>query len=141
MPAYVEGKPALIKQAAGEEMGITLTRKESAVEKLLQHVLSTRGLQYDSLTLKTLLLWAQSDWIPTVERLWEEVSAGSKEVSKFSTVWRLIYETLKEMRADKGAAASAFAALTLKRGSASATTMLFVGPNIPLAPVNKKKEG
>ena len=80
-------------------------------------------------------------WENMGETLWEEISTGSKEVSKFSTVWRLIYETLKEMRADKGAAASAFAALTLKRGSASATTMLFVGPNIPLAPVNKKKEG
>jgi len=140
MLAYVEGKPARIKQAAGEEMGITLTREDSLVEKLLQHVLSTRGLQYNSLTLKPLLLWAQrSDVIPTVERLWEEVSAGSKEVRKFSTMWRLIYETLKEMRAEKGVAASAFAALTPERGSASA--MLFVGPNIPLAPVNKKKEG
>jgi len=110
------------------------------VEKLLQHVLSTRGLPYDSLTLKPLLLWAQrSDLIPTVERLWEEVTTGSKEVSKFSTVQRLIFETLKEMRAEKGAAATAFAALTLERGSASA--MLFAGPSIPLAPVHKKKEG
>jgi len=138
--AYVEGKPALIKQVAGEEMGFTLTREESAVEKLLQHILSTRGLQHGSLTLKPLMLWAQrTDLIPTVERLWEEVSTGSKEVSKFSTVWRLIYETLKEMRAKKGAAATAFAALTPERGSASA--MLFAGPSIPLAPVNKKKEG
>jgi len=140
MLAYVEGKPALIKQAAGEELGIAPTREELAVEKLLQHVLSMRGLQYDSLTLKSLLLWAQgNDLIPTVERLWEEVSTGSKEVSKFSMVWRLIYETVKEMRAKKGAAASAFAALTPERGSASA--MLFAGPSIPLAPVNKKKEG
>jgi len=140
MLAYIEGKPALIKQVAREEMGFTLTREESAVEKLLQHVLSTRGLQYDSLTLKPQLLWAQrSDLIPTVERLWEEVSMGSKEVSKFSAVWRLIYETMKEMRAEKGAAATAFAALTPEIGSAS--TMLFAGPSIPLAPINKKKEG
>jgi len=76
--------------------------------------------------------------IPTVERLWEEVSTGSKEVSKFSTVWRVIYEVLKEMRAEKGAAAKAFVALAPESGSASA--MLFAGPSIPLAPVNKKKE-
>jgi len=80
-------------------------------------------------------------WEKMGARLWEEVSKGSKEVSEFSTVWRLIYETLKEMRAKRRAAASTFAALTRERGSASATTMLFAGSSIPLAPVNKKKEG
>ena len=80
-------------------------------------------------------------WEKMGARLWEEVSKGSKEVSEFSTVWRLIYETLKEMRAKRRAAASTFAALTRERGSTSATTMLFAGSSIPLAPVNKKKEG
>jgi len=37
-------------------MGSTLTWEESAVVKLLQPILSVRGLQYDSATLKSLFL-------------------------------------------------------------------------------------
>jgi len=127
-------------------MGSTQTNKESAVVKLLQHILSMRGVQYDSATLKPLLLWARRrDLIPTVnaafevqswsdmgEKLWEEISTGSKEASKFSTMWRLIHETLKTVRAERAAAVSAFAAP--EGGFCSATSILFMGPNIPAAP-------
>jgi len=60
------------------------------VVKLLQHILSVRGLQYDSATLKSLLLWAQrNDLFPCVNiafeiqtwadigaKLWEEIRNG-----------------------------------------------------------------
>jgi len=119
------------------------------VVKLLQHILSLRGLQYDSATLKSLLLWARrKDLIPSVNaaievqtwvdigtKLWEEISTGSKEASQFSTLRRLIHETLKAMIAERGAAASAFAALTPEGGSCSATSLLFQGPSIPVPPV------
>jgi len=143
------GNPALIKQAVGEEIGSTLTKEESAVIELLQHILSMRGLQYDSATLKSLLLWARrKDLIPFVNaafevqtwadigmKLWEEISTGSKEVSKFSTLWKLIHETLKAMRAERGAAVSAFAALTPEGGSFLVTSLLFVGPRTLTQPV------
>jgi len=130
-------------------MGSTLTKEESAVVKLLQHILSMRGLQYDSATLKSLLLWAwRNDLIPYVNaafevqtwgdigaKLWEEINMGSKEASQFSTLWRLIHETLKAMRAERGAAASAFAALMPEGGSCLVTSLLFVGLSIPVLPV------
>ena len=130
-------------------MGSTLTKEESAVVKLLQQIFSVRGLQYDSATLKSLLLWARrKDFIPCVNaafevqtwadigaKLWEEISTGSKEASQFSTLWRLIHEALKAVRAERGAAASAFAALTPEGQSCSATSLLFRGPSIPALPV------
>jgi len=60
---------------------------------------------------------------------------GSKEASKFSTLWRLNYETLEAVSAERGAAASAFAALTPEGGSCSAASLLFQGPSIPAPPV------
>ena len=128
-------------------MGSTMTKEESAVVMLLQHILSMRGLNYDSSTLKALLSWAKGkDLIPTAgavfdvsiwekigAELWDEISKGSREASKFSTVWRLINETLQSMKAERQAVASAFAALTPADGSASATSMLFQGPTIPAA--------
>ena len=124
-----------------------MTKEESAVVKLLQHILSTRGISCDSSTLKALLLWAKGkDLIPTVgvafdamtwekigAELWEEISKGSKETSKFPTVWRLIHETLKSMGEERQVAASAFAALTPGGGPTSATSVLFSGPTIPAA--------
>jgi len=119
------------------------------VVKLLQHILSARGLQFDSATLKSLLLWAQrKDFIPSVHaafevqswadigtKLWEEISTGSKEASKFSTLWRLIHDTLKAMIAEREAVASAFTALVPEGGIYSATNLLFQGPCIPLPSV------
>jgi len=98
---------------------------------------------------QSLLLWARrNDLIPCVNaafevqtwadigaKLWEEISMESKEASKFSTLWRLIHETLKAMRAERGVAASAFAALTPQGGSCSATSLLFQGLSIPVPPV------
>ena len=60
---------------------------------------------------------------------------GSKEASKFSTLWRLIHEALKAMRAETEVAAPAYAALTPEGGSCSATSLLFQGPSIPKPPV------
>jgi len=141
--------PALIKQAAGEEMGSTLTKEESAVVKLLQYILSVKGLQYDSAALKSLLLWAwRKDLIPSVNaafevqtwadigtKLWEEIRMGSKEARKFSTLWRLNFETLKAMRTERGVTAFAFAVLTPEGGSCSAISLPFAGPSSLALPV------
>jgi len=119
------------------------------VVKLLQYILSARGLLYDSATLKSLLFWAQrKDFIPSVNaafevqtwadigaKLWKEIRMGFKEVSKFSALWRLNYETLKAMRAERGATASAFAVLTPEGGSCSAASLLFQGPSTLALPV------
>ncbi len=81
----------MARRAAGEEMGSTLTKEESAVVKLLQHMLSMRGLSYDSAVLEALLQWAKKrELIPTVDdpfelptqekigkELWDEISKGS----------------------------------------------------------------
>ncbi|WP_255996038.1 hypothetical protein, partial [Klebsiella pneumoniae] len=85
------GNLVLAKRAAGEEMGSTLSKEESAVVKLLQHMLSMRGLSYDSAVLEALLQWAKKrELIPTVDdpfelptqekigkKLWDEISKGS----------------------------------------------------------------
>ena len=89
-----------------------LSKEEAAVVKLLQHILSQRGLSYDEGSLRKLLSWArQRGLIPSVSAafalttwdkisaaLWEDISSGSEESGKFSTMWRLILETLKEMK-------------------------------------------
>ncbi|XP_049650826.1 uncharacterized protein LOC126035847 [Accipiter gentilis] len=130
-------------------MGSTMSKEEAAVVKLLQHMLSTKGLSYDSSTLKALLLWAREKGllptfgdafaIPTWEKigqeLWQNISLGSKEASRFSTMWRLIIETLRSMKAERSAAASAFAALELEglEKMPSSTALLFQQPQIPAA--------
>ncbi|KAM9663404.1 endogenous retrovirus group K member 5 Gag polyprotein-like [Morphnus guianensis] len=128
-------------------MGSTISKEEAAVVKLLQHMLSTRGLSYDSSTLKALLLWAREKSllptfgdafaIPTWEKigqeLWQNISSGSKEASRYSTMWKLIIETLKNMKAERLAAASAFAALQPEGPQAmpSSTSFTFAPPQIP----------
>ena len=103
---------APIRGAVREEMGSMLSKEEAAVVKLLQHILSQRGLSYDEGSLRKLLSWArQRGLIPSVSAafalttwdkisaaLWEDISSGSEESGKFSTMWRLILETLKEMK-------------------------------------------
>ncbi|XP_010219225.1 PREDICTED: endogenous retrovirus group K member 9 Gag polyprotein-like [Tinamus guttatus] len=101
-------------------MGSTLSSGEEAVVKLLQHILSTRGLTCDKGTLEKLLVWIQErQLIPTVDaafelstwdrigmELWEEVSRGSRDAVKLATGWRLIKQVLKDMGAERAAAAS-----------------------------------
>ena len=80
-------------------MGSTLS-KEVAVVKLLQHILSKRGLSYDEGSLRKLLSWARqrglipsvsaafelTTWDKTGMALWEDISSGSEESGKFSNV-------------------------------------------------------
>ena len=115
-------------------MGSTLSKEEVTVVKLLQHILSERGSSYDEGNLRKLLSWArQHGLIPSVTAafevatwenigaaLWDDISSGSKDNRKLSTVWRLILETLKEMKAERQTTASAFAALSAEAESASA---------------------
>uniref|UniRef100_A0A8C0BNP4 CCHC-type domain-containing protein n=1 Tax=Buteo japonicus TaxID=224669 RepID=A0A8C0BNP4_9AVES len=130
-------------------MGSTVSKEEAAVVKLLQHMLSTRRLSYDSSALKALLLWVREKGllptfgdafaIPTWEKigqeLWQNISSGSKEVSRLSTMWGLVIETLKSMKAERLAAASAFAALGPEgpEKMPSSTALLFQQPQIPAA--------
>ena len=69
--------------------------------------------------------------------LQEDISSGSKDSGKFSTMWRLILETLKEMKAERQSTASAFAALSAEAEGASAkdsaTAMTFSGSLFPKA--------
>jgi len=71
-------------------MRSTQTKEESTVVKLLQHILSKRGISYDAKVLKELLVWARErNLIPRVgaafelptweairQRLGEEISRG-----------------------------------------------------------------
>jgi len=127
-------------------MGSTQTKEESAVVKLLQHILSKRGVSYDAKVLKELLVWAREHnlipgvgaafelptWEAIGQRLWEEISSGDKTVGCFSTLWRLVRETLQEMKSERTITASAFTALTSAMPSASGNAMLLSndGPNL-----------
>ena len=106
--------------------GSTLTKEESAVVKLLQHMLSKRGVSYDAKVLKELLMWARErnlipgvgatfelpTWEAIGQRLWKEISSGDKTAGRYSALWLLVKETLREMKSERAAAVSAFAALT-----------------------------
>lgn len=53
-------------------MGVSLSKEEAAVIKLLQHILSKRGLTYDDGALKALLKWARDrNLIPGVGAAFE----------------------------------------------------------------------
>ncbi|XP_030326414.1 endogenous retrovirus group K member 10 Gag polyprotein-like [Strigops habroptila] len=130
-------------------MGHSLSKEEQAVVKLLQHILSKRGLQYDSAALQRLLKWSHDrGFIPTVQAAfaiseWErigqalsdEISKGTKDVQNHSTLWRLMLETLKEMKSERTAMASvlmATAPSSEQSGSgADATAMAFAPPVVP----------
>jgi len=125
-------------------MGSALTKEESAVVKILQHILSKRGVSYDAKVLKKLLMWVRElNLIPGVgaafelpiweavgQSLWEEISSGNKTVGRFSTLWRLVRETLQEMKSERTVAASTFTALTPATPSASGNAML-LSNNVP----------
>ncbi|CAM9147905.1 unnamed protein product, partial [Bubo scandiacus] len=139
-------------------MGSTLSKEEAAVVKLLQHILSKRGVSYDEGNLRKLLLRArQHELIPSATAafelatwekigvaLWDDLSSGSKDSRKLSTVWRLVLDTLKEMKAERQTTASAFAALSAEAESASAkdsaTAMTFAGSLFPKA-APKRRDG
>ncbi|KQK77590.1 hypothetical protein AAES_124021 [Amazona aestiva] len=127
------------------------TLKEEAVVKLLQHIVSKRGIRYDADMLKQLLLWAKNrNLLPSVstafavntwdamgQAMWEDISKGSEEEKHLATLWRLIRETVAEMKGEGVAAASAFAALAPESGSDSTSKLLFENPKIPLPPTSR----
>ena len=139
-------------------MGSALGKEEAAVVKLLQHILSKRGVSHDEGNLKKLLLWArQHKLIPSVTAafeaatweiigaaLWNNISSGSKDSRKLSTMWRLVLETLKELKAERQTTASAFAALSAEAESAGAqdstTAVTFAGSLFPKA-APKRRDG
>uniref|UniRef100_A0A8B9FRR9 CCHC-type domain-containing protein n=1 Tax=Amazona collaria TaxID=241587 RepID=A0A8B9FRR9_9PSIT len=110
-------------------MGAAQTKEEAAVLNLLQHVLSKRGIKYEENVLKGLLQWSKekglfsgigtafeiSTWEEIGVQIWDTISRGGKaarEVQKYSTLWRLIRETLRDMKLEKAAAASEAKALS-----------------------------
>jgi len=119
-------------------MGSTLTKEESAVVNILQHILSKRGVSYDAKVLKELLVWARErnlipgvraafqlpTWEAIGQSLWEEISSGDKTARCFSTLWQLVRETLQEMKNERTVTASAFTALTPVTLSASGNAMM-----------------
>ena len=137
-------------------MGSTLTRDEQAVVKLLQHILSVRGIKYDKSNLEGLLKWSRekglipspglvfeaATWEAIGKQLWDPVSDGgksAKEVTGYTTLWKLIRETLQEMSSECAAAASASAALGASSNfDISATPPL---PPLPHCPGHSQRDG
>ncbi|XP_065516956.1 uncharacterized protein LOC136004412 [Lathamus discolor] len=130
-------------------MGHSLSKEEQAVVKLLQHILSKRGLQYDSAALQGLLKWSRGrGFIPTVQAafeisewerigqaLWDEISKGTKETQKHSTLWRMKLDTLKEMKSERAVVASVLVVTAPPQAQsgtgAGATSMAFAPPTVP----------
>ena len=138
-------------------MGSTLGKEEAAVVKLLQHILSKRGLSYQG-NLRRVLLWARqrglipsvtaafepATWKKIIAVLWDDISSGSKDSRKLSTVWRLVLDTLKELKAELQTPASAFTARSAEAERAgsqdSVTAGTFVGSLFPKA-APKRRDG
>ncbi|XP_074667419.1 uncharacterized protein LOC141917790 [Strix aluco] len=137
-------------------MGSTLTRDEQAAVKLLQLILSVRGIKYDKSALEGLLKWSRekglipsagrvfeaATWEATGKQLWDSVSDGGKsarEVSSYTALWKLIREALQGMSSERTAAAYAAAALgPAPNLDISATALL---PPLPPCPDHGQKDG
>ncbi|XP_074667274.1 uncharacterized protein LOC141917750 [Strix aluco] len=137
-------------------MGSTLTRDEQAVVKLLQLILSVRGIKYDKSALEGLLKWSRekglipspglifeaATWEATGKQLWDSVSDGGKsarEVSSYTALWKLIREASQEMSSERTAAAYVAAALgPAPNLDISATPPL---PPLPPCPNHGRKDG
>ncbi|XP_074708923.1 uncharacterized protein LOC141936097 [Strix uralensis] len=137
-------------------MGSTLTRDEQAVVKLLQLILSVRGIKYEKSALEGLLKWSRekglipsaglvfeaSTWEAIGKQLWDSVSDGGKsarEVNNYTVLWKLIREALQEMSSERTAAAYVAAALgPAPNLNISATAPL---PPLPPCPNHGRKDG
>uniref|UniRef100_A0A8B9F2B3 CCHC-type domain-containing protein n=1 Tax=Amazona collaria TaxID=241587 RepID=A0A8B9F2B3_9PSIT len=110
-------------------MGAAQTKEEAAVLNLLQCILSRRGIKYEEDALKGLLQWSKekglfsgvgtafeiSTWEAIGIQLWDTITDGGKaarEAQKYSTLWKLIRETLRDMKSERAAAALAAEALS-----------------------------
>ncbi|XP_068277940.1 endogenous retrovirus group K member 7 Gag polyprotein-like [Nyctibius grandis] len=106
-------------------MGQNISKEESAIVRLLLHILSKRGVKYDEHSLRRLLIWCREHGFPLEPQsafkvdtweaigkvLWEAVSNGEKDTKGLATAWRVVLTALQNMKAEHSAAVGAFAAL------------------------------
>ncbi|XP_052631317.1 endogenous retrovirus group K member 9 Gag polyprotein-like [Harpia harpyja] len=88
---------------------------------MLSHILSVRGIKYDSNTLRMMLKWLKDHGAPTSnvevfevknweemgKAIWDFVSRGDAKAQKISAMWRSVLEMLKALQAEKEVAAAA----------------------------------
>ncbi|XP_031948061.1 uncharacterized protein LOC116435670 [Corvus moneduloides] len=102
-------------------MGKGLSKEEQATFRVLQRIVSEREIKYDPEVLKGLLRWGQERgffatlWSVVNTLEWERLGIalwdGLKETKGLSTVWKLIITVLRQIEAEKTAAAGAAARL------------------------------
>lgn len=137
-------------------MGKGLSKEEQATFGVLQRILSETEIKYDPEVLKRLLRWGQErgffatlrgvvntlEWKRLGIGLWDAVSDGLKETKGLRMVWKLIITVLRQIEAEKTAAAGA--AARLEPGGPAAAFLTFtreffggvdlVIPSLPSAP-------
>jgi len=97
-----------------------MSADERGTVKMFKQILRKRGIKYEERTLEMLLAWLRSKggpaespcvfdiltWKEAGELLFEHASRGDENASRVLTTWHLVYEALKDARAEKKVASA-----------------------------------
>ncbi|XP_064501662.1 endogenous retrovirus group K member 113 Gag polyprotein-like [Pseudopipra pipra] len=122
-------------------MGQHITKEESVVLSTWKSLLSRKNVKVTDFALRRILLWCRkqgfeatsstafsiSAWEKVGDKLWDEISKGSKDANDLAVTWRWLFDTLKEWQAEQQTgenetkSASTQNALNSKEGSSTDT--------------------
>lgn len=97
-------------------MGKALSKEEQATLNILQRILSMRAVKYDpegqerGFFVTPRSGFDSFEWERLGVILWDAVSDGSKETKGLCTVWKVTVTVLRQLKAERAAAAGAVAA-------------------------------
>ncbi|KAK4819421.1 hypothetical protein QYF61_003708 [Mycteria americana] len=126
-----------------------MSAEEKAVVTVLGKIIEKRGIWYDETELLMLLAWLKSrgvapelteifeicTWETAGQVLWDEATRGDSSATGLLTTWRLVTDSLKQMKADRTVTAAAAAAAVRERQKEAATaTANEPAPTAPPSP-------
>ncbi|KAM6275310.1 uncharacterized protein M6G45_000829 [Spheniscus humboldti] len=99
------------------KMGSQLTKEEESILCIFKKLLEKRGIKYDDYTLRLLLAWLKRKGIPpdsaavfqketwdkAGDLLWDAATRGDENAKVVLTTWRLVTDTLKQLKTDRAA--------------------------------------
>jgi len=105
-------------------MGSQLSFEEQATVYILKNILEKHGISYEEHTLCLLLAWLKSKgvaadsqtaffidtWTKAGDFLWDAATKGDATAVRILTTWRLVTDSLKQLKVDRAARAAAVVA-------------------------------
>ncbi|KAK4811506.1 hypothetical protein QYF61_011554 [Mycteria americana] len=126
-----------------------MSAEEKLVITVFRKILEKRGIQYDETQLRMLLAWLKGQgvapelteifeictWETDGQVLWDAATRGDSSATGLLTTWRLVTDSLKQLKADRTVTAAAAAATVRERQKevAVATTNV-LAPTAPPSP-------